>query len=60
MYGNERTVRSIYISLQHALGKNIPYFGEYQKLREQKIAEIKAKSNPLDKVAEVTRPAPNP
>ena len=44
---------------QRAL-QNIPYFGEYQKLREQKIAEIKAKSNPLDKVAEVTRPAPNP
>ncbi|XP_078039722.1 dihydropyrimidine dehydrogenase su(r) [Augochlora pura] len=48
------------VSLQHALGKNVPYFGEYQKLREQKIAEIKANSNPLDQPIAVTRPAPNP
>ncbi|XP_076247670.1 dihydropyrimidine dehydrogenase su(r) isoform X1 [Calliopsis andreniformis] len=48
------------VSLQHALGKNVPYFGEYQKLREQKIAEIKANSDPLDKVLEQTRPAPKP
>lgn len=48
------------VTLQHALGKNIPYFGEYQKLREQKIAEIKARSNPLDNVVEITRPAPKP
>ncbi|KZC14706.1 Dihydropyrimidine dehydrogenase [NADP(+)], partial [Dufourea novaeangliae] len=46
------------VSLQHALGKNIPYFGEYQKLREQKIAEIKAHSNPLEKTCTVTRPVP--
>lgn len=48
------------ISLQHALGKNVPYFGEYQKLREQKIAELKAHSNLLDKVVSATRPAPKP
>ncbi|XP_032675944.1 dihydropyrimidine dehydrogenase [NADP(+)] [Odontomachus brunneus] len=48
------------VSLQHALGKNVPYFGEYQKLREKKIAELKASSNPLDGVVEVTRPAPAP
>lgn len=36
--------------------QNIPYFGEYQKLREQKIAEIKANSNPLDKTVDITRP----
>ncbi|XP_033325704.2 dihydropyrimidine dehydrogenase su(r) isoform X1 [Megalopta genalis] len=48
------------VSLQHALGKNVPYFGEYQKLREQKIAEIKANSNPLDRPVAITRPAPNP
>ncbi|XP_076639688.1 dihydropyrimidine dehydrogenase su(r) [Colletes latitarsis] len=48
------------VSLQHALGKNIPYFGEYQKLREQKLAEINANSNPLEKTVEVTRPAPKP
>nr|XP_012218398.1 PREDICTED: dihydropyrimidine dehydrogenase [NADP(+)] [Linepithema humile] len=48
------------VSLQHALGKNIPYFGEYQKLREQKIAELKANSNPLDQVIKVTRPAQEP
>ncbi|XP_070150339.1 dihydropyrimidine dehydrogenase [NADP(+)] [Polyergus mexicanus] len=48
------------VFLQHALGKNIPYFGAYQKLREQKIAELKANSNPLDKVMTVTRPTPRP
>lgn len=48
------------ISLQHALGKKVPYFGEYQKLREQKIAELKVHSNLLDKVVPVTRPAPKP
>ncbi|XP_014473773.1 PREDICTED: dihydropyrimidine dehydrogenase [NADP(+)] [Dinoponera quadriceps] len=48
------------VSLQHALGKNVPYFGEYQKLREQKIAELKANSSPLNGVVEVTRPAPAP
>jgi dihydropyrimidine dehydrogenase (NADP+) len=37
--------------------QNIPYFGEYQKLREQKIAELKANSNPLDQIIKVTRPA---
>lgn len=40
--------------------QNIPYFGEYQRLREQKIAEIKLNSNPLDKSVEITRPAPKP
>lgn len=40
--------------------QNIPYFGEYQKLREQKIAEIKANSNPLDNPVRITRPAPKP
>lgn len=40
--------------------QNIPYFGEYQKLREQKIAELKANSNPLDEVIKVTRPAREP
>ncbi|XP_060818613.1 dihydropyrimidine dehydrogenase [NADP(+)] [Bombus pascuorum] len=48
------------VVLLHALGKNIPYFGEYQKLREEKIAEIKLNSNPLDKSVEITRPAPKP
>lgn len=40
--------------------QNIPYFGEYQKLREAKIAEIKAISNPLDKLVKITRPSPEP
>ncbi|EFN81057.1 Dihydropyrimidine dehydrogenase [NADP+] [Harpegnathos saltator] len=48
------------VSLQHALGKNVPYFGEYQKLREKKIAELKVNSNLLDGVLEVTRPASAP
>lgn len=48
------------VVLQHALGKNIPYFGEYQKLREQKIAEIKANLNPLDKTVDITRPTLKP
>ncbi|KAL0127958.1 hypothetical protein PUN28_003308 [Cardiocondyla obscurior] len=48
------------VSLQHALGKNVPYFGEYQKLREKKIAELKAHSNPLDTVIKTIRPAPGP
>lgn len=48
------------VSLQHALGKNIPYFGEYQKLREKKIAELKEKMNPLDINFSSTRPAPEP
>lgn len=48
------------VSLQHALGKNIPYFGAYQELREQKIAEIKANSSPLDEPVATTRPAPLP
>lgn len=39
--------------------QNIPYFGEYQKLRETKIAEIKAISNPLDKL-KITRSSPEP
>ncbi|CAD1479183.1 unnamed protein product, partial [Heterotrigona itama] len=47
------------VVLHHALGKNIPYFGEYQKLREQKIAEIKANSNPFDKI-DTTRPTLKP
>lgn len=38
--------------------QNIPYFGEYQKLREAKIAEIKAISNPLDNLVETTRSSP--
>lgn len=46
------------VVLQHALGKNIPYFGEYQKLREAKIAEIKAISNPLDNLVETMRSSP--
>lgn len=48
------------VSLQHALGNNIPYFGEYQKLREKKIAELKEKTNPLDTKFISTRPAPEP
>ncbi|KAF3427773.1 hypothetical protein E2986_05297 [Frieseomelitta varia] len=48
------------VVLQHALGKNIPYFGEYQKLREQKMAEIKANSNPLDRIVDITRPTLKP
>lgn len=40
--------------------QNVPYFGEYQRLREQKIAEIKANSNPLDQTVPVTRPVPKP
>ncbi|XP_034946599.1 dihydropyrimidine dehydrogenase [NADP(+)] [Chelonus insularis] len=31
----------------HALGSHVPYFGEYQFLREKKISEIKARSDPL-------------
>ncbi|KAG7199458.1 hypothetical protein KM043_014084 [Ampulex compressa] len=48
------------IALQHALGKNVPYFGEYQRLREKKIAELKTKSNPLDSPFEVNRPVRKP
>ncbi|EZA58247.1 hypothetical protein DMN91_006467 [Ooceraea biroi] len=48
------------VSLQHALGKHVPHFGEYQKLREQKTAELKADSNPLEEAVAVTRPAPEP
>ncbi|XP_023247062.1 dihydropyrimidine dehydrogenase [NADP(+)] isoform X2 [Copidosoma floridanum] len=48
------------VSLQHALGKNVPYFGEYQKLREKKAAEIKEQSNLLDVALEPRRPAPQP
>lgn len=44
------------VSLQHALGNNIPYFGNYQKLREKKIAELKEKTNPLDANFVSTRP----
>lgn len=40
--------------------QNIPYFGEYQKLREKKIAELKEKMNPLDVNFSSTRPAPEP
>jgi len=40
--------------------QNIPYFGEYQKLREQKIAELKMNSNPLDVIIKEMRPAPGP
>ena len=40
--------------------QNIPYFGEYQKLREQKIAEIKANSNSLDKTVDIRRPTSKP
>ncbi|XP_043464218.1 dihydropyrimidine dehydrogenase [NADP(+)] isoform X2 [Leptopilina heterotoma] len=43
------------VSLTHALGEKIPYFGEYQKLREEKIAEIKLQSNPLSLDAEITQ-----
>ncbi|KAK2578695.1 hypothetical protein KPH14_011663 [Odynerus spinipes] len=48
------------VSLQHALGNSIPYFGEYQKLREKKIAELKEKTNPLDAKFVPMRPAPEP
>ncbi|XP_020281435.1 dihydropyrimidine dehydrogenase [NADP(+)] isoform X2 [Pseudomyrmex gracilis] len=48
------------VSMQHALGKNVPYFGVYQRLREKKIAELKANSNPLDGTVTATRPAPGP
>ncbi|XP_033210054.1 dihydropyrimidine dehydrogenase [NADP(+)] [Belonocnema kinseyi] len=48
------------VSLQHALGKNIPHFGKYQKLREQKIAEIKLQSDLLSVNLEPSRPVPEP
>ncbi|XP_015595440.1 dihydropyrimidine dehydrogenase [NADP(+)] [Cephus cinctus] len=48
------------VNLQHALGKNVPYFGEYQKLREEKIAELKAQTDLLAIKSTVTRPAPKP
>ncbi|XP_058793029.1 dihydropyrimidine dehydrogenase [NADP(+)] [Phymastichus coffea] len=48
------------VSLQHALGKNIPHFGEYLKLREQKAAVIKENSNLLEAGLPSTRPAPRP
>ncbi|XP_001604620.1 dihydropyrimidine dehydrogenase [NADP(+)] [Nasonia vitripennis] len=48
------------VSLQHALGQSVPYFGEYQKLREKKAAEIKEQSNLLDVELKPTRPAPKP
>ncbi|XP_043287629.1 dihydropyrimidine dehydrogenase [NADP(+)] [Venturia canescens] len=44
------------VSLQHALGKNVPYFGEYQLMRERKTAELKSRTNPLDEVPEPVRP----
>lgn len=44
----------------YVTSQNVPYFGEYQILREQKIAEIKANSNPLDKPIEITRPITKP
>ncbi|XP_051176423.1 dihydropyrimidine dehydrogenase [NADP(+)] isoform X2 [Leptopilina boulardi] len=46
------------VSLIHALGEKIPYFGEYQKLREEKIAEIKLQSNPLLLEKEIARSVP--
>ncbi|KAL7298762.1 hypothetical protein TKK_0008508 [Trichogramma kaykai] len=48
------------VSLQHALGKNVPHFGEYLKLREKVAAEIKEKSNLLEGDLPLTRPAPKP
>lgn len=35
-------------------------YRKYQRLREQKIAELKANSNPLDAIVKVMRPAPGP
>ncbi|XP_015119974.1 dihydropyrimidine dehydrogenase [NADP(+)] [Diachasma alloeum] len=33
--------------LHHALGKHVPYFGEYQLMRLKAEAEVKARSDPL-------------
>ncbi|XP_011505580.1 PREDICTED: dihydropyrimidine dehydrogenase [NADP(+)] [Ceratosolen solmsi marchali] len=49
------------VSFQHALGKNVPYFGEYQKLREKISSEIKEKCNlsEIDLIKPI-RPATKP
>ena len=44
----------------YLLFKNVPFFGEYQKLREKVEAEVNLRSNLLDKNFEVYRPAPQP
>ncbi|XP_012269514.2 dihydropyrimidine dehydrogenase [NADP(+)] [Athalia rosae] len=48
------------VSLKHALGKSIPYYGEYQRLREQKIAELKASAELPGNPPPPSRPAPRP
>lgn len=40
--------------------QSIPYYGEYQRLREEKIAELKAVENLLGNPPPPSRPAPGP
>lgn len=51
-------ITNVILINKYFMFQNIPYFGEYQKLREAKIAEIKAISNPLDNLVETTRSSP--
>ena len=48
------------MNLNSSIIQKIPYFGEYQKLREEKIAEIKEQSDPLSVNVEASRPVPEP
>ncbi|XP_049806556.1 dihydropyrimidine dehydrogenase [NADP(+)] [Schistocerca nitens] len=50
------------VSLQNILGKNLPQFGEHLQRREEIIAEMKRKQEPLDasKPFEPLRPAHQP
>ncbi|XP_046428918.1 dihydropyrimidine dehydrogenase [NADP(+)] [Neodiprion fabricii] len=48
------------VSLKHALGKDVPYYGEYQHLREKKIAELKAAADLPGCPPPPLRPAPQP
>lgn len=41
--------------LFHPLGDHVPYFGEYQALREKAMAEIRAKADPLEVFQEENR-----
>ncbi|KAK0157682.1 hypothetical protein PV328_011391 [Microctonus aethiopoides] len=52
--------KSIDLSLKHALGNHVPYFGDYQLMRERVAAELKLKSNPLAIDIKSERPAPEP
>ncbi|XP_012284888.1 dihydropyrimidine dehydrogenase [NADP(+)] [Orussus abietinus] len=48
------------VTLAHALGKNVPYFGEYQILREKAIAKMKEQEDLLAADLNSTRPVPAP